>query len=570
MATNSKSSSILPMASTDPPAQEDDKFFKGSAMTRTGAYAAIFYMTCAVLLVMFNKAALSSYSFPCANVITLCQMISSCSFLYVLRRLKLITFSTNESLALNDSSRMLVSVKTLINTSPLSLTYLLYMVASMESVRGVNVPMYTTLRRTTVVFTMILEYFLVRQRYTRPILGSVALIVLGAFIAGVRDLSFDSYSYLVVFVSNISTAVYLTTIARIGKSSGLNSFGLMWCNGIFCGPLLLISTIFRGDLERIMNFPYLTSPGFLVVLLLSCILAFFLNYSIFLNTTLNSALTQTICGNLKDFFTVALGWMIFGGLPFDLLNVTGQFIGFMGSAMMQIVEHGDDHYDPRFSTESLSFIIPEHIDAPKRSLSYHEVFQHPLLLSILKLDGSSFDIEVSNTGTVGELKEAVEAAFDHLPKKGPGSVSWEHVWGQFCLCHEGQKLLNDSDYIGMLGIRDGDQLQFVHNAPDTYNLVKEPPERKDPESDDEPCICSCEERQKADGRHTENLEDDCPASDDGIIYHFLRGWFPYRRLSSSKERSSPRHSDNMRGSFKKLLRCSSCKCESRRESWDGE
>lgn len=38
---------------------------------------------------------------------------------------------------------------------------------------------------------------------------------------------------------------------------------------------------------------------FQVVLLLSCILAFFLNYSIFLNTTLNSALTQTICGNLK-------------------------------------------------------------------------------------------------------------------------------------------------------------------------------------------------------------------------------------------------------------------------------
>lgn len=36
-----------------------------------------------------------------------------------------------------------------------------------------------------------------------------------------------------------------------------------------------------------------------VVMLMSCILAFFLNYSIFLNTTLNSAVTQTICGNLK-------------------------------------------------------------------------------------------------------------------------------------------------------------------------------------------------------------------------------------------------------------------------------
>ncbi|KAL3650696.1 UDP-N-acetylglucosamine transporter ugnt1 [Castilleja foliolosa] len=275
MEKASNNSSILPVASSD----KEDKLFKGSAMTKTGAYAAIFYMACAVLLLMFNKAALSSYSFPCANVITLCQL------------------------------------------------------ASMESVRGVNVPMYTTLRRTTIVLTMILEYVLVRQRYTRPIIGSVSLIMLGAFIAGARDLSFDSYGYLIVFVSNIATAIYLTTIARIGKSSGLNSFGLMWCNGILCGPILLIWILLSGELEMTLNFPNLLSPGFLAVMFLSCILAFLLNYSVFLNTTLNSALTQTICGNLKDFFTISLGWAVFGGLPFDLLNVVGQLIGFVGSAM---------------------------------------------------------------------------------------------------------------------------------------------------------------------------------------------------------------------------------------------
>ncbi|XP_057776483.1 UDP-N-acetylglucosamine transporter UGNT1-like [Salvia miltiorrhiza] len=333
MATKAKSSSILPMASDDPPPRVEEKLFKGSAMTKRGAYAAISYMTCAVLLVLFNKAALSSYNFPCANVITLCQMISSCCLLYVLRRSKLISFNANESATVSDSSNTLVSIQTLIRTSPLALTYLLYMLVTMESVRGVNVPMYTTLRRTTVVFTMIVEYLLVRQKYTRPILGSVTLIVLGAFIAGSRDLSFDSYGYLVVFLSNFTTAIYLATIARIGKSSGLNSFGLMWCNGILCGPVLLLWTLFRGDLEMTMNFPYLLSPGFLVVLLFSCILAFFLNYSIFLNTTLNSALTQTICGNLKDLFTITLGWVIFGGLPFDLLNVIGQLLGFIGSGL---------------------------------------------------------------------------------------------------------------------------------------------------------------------------------------------------------------------------------------------
>lgn len=180
---------------------------------------------------------------------------------------------------------------------------------------------------------MLFEYFLVGQRYTRPVLGSVALILIGAFVAGAHDMSFDTYGYLVVVVANISTAMYLTTIARIGKSSGLNSFGLMWCNGILCGPVLLLWSFLQGDIETTMNFPDLLSPGFLAVMLLSCILAFFLNYTVFLNTTLNSALTQTICGNLKDLFTIGLGWLVFGGLPFDLLNVTGQLVCFLGSGM---------------------------------------------------------------------------------------------------------------------------------------------------------------------------------------------------------------------------------------------
>ncbi|CAL1388068.1 unnamed protein product [Linum trigynum] len=82
-----------------------------------------------------------------------------------------------------------------------------------------------------------------------------------------------------------------------------------------------------------MHFPDLFLPGFLDVMVLSCILAFFLNYSIFLNTTLNSALTQTICGNLKDLFTIGIGWAVFGGLPFDIFNVLGQFLRFFGSGL---------------------------------------------------------------------------------------------------------------------------------------------------------------------------------------------------------------------------------------------
>ncbi|KAL2929714.1 Nucleotide-sugar uncharacterized transporter 3 [Bienertia sinuspersici] len=251
------------------------------------------------LLIMFNKAALSSYQFPYVNVITLLQLICSCLFLYVMKRWKIISFTTEESVRTFDDSVTLVPFKALVQTLPLALSYLLYMLVSMESVRGISVPMYTTLRRTTVAFTMVVEYLVAGQKHTFNVVGSVAIIILGAFVAGARDLSFDFYSYGVVLLSNLCTAVYLTSIARLGKSSGLNSFGLMWCNGIICGPILLLWTYLQGDLQMLLSFSDLSTLGFQAIMLLSCVMAFLLNYTVFWNTTLNSALTQTICGNLK-------------------------------------------------------------------------------------------------------------------------------------------------------------------------------------------------------------------------------------------------------------------------------
>ncbi|KAF2318079.1 hypothetical protein GH714_041426 [Hevea brasiliensis] len=217
------------------PSSKPEKLQNDSVMTRKGAYAAICYMASAVLLVMFNKAALSSYNFPHANVITLFQSLCSCSFLYAMRRWKIISFRTAESNRINNNPASFVPFKTLFHTLPLALSYLLYMLVTMESVRGINVPMYTTLRRTTVAFTMIVEY-LTGKRHSLLVIGSVGIIMLGAFIAGARDLSFDAYSYGIVFIANICTAIYLASISRIGKSSGLNSYGLMWCNGEIRGP----------------------------------------------------------------------------------------------------------------------------------------------------------------------------------------------------------------------------------------------------------------------------------------------------------------------------------------------
>eukprot|EP00475_Leptophrys_vorax_P018366 TRINITY_DN25090_c3_g1_i1.p1 TRINITY_DN25090_c3_g1~~TRINITY_DN25090_c3_g1_i1.p1 ORF type:complete len:471 (+),score=26.21 TRINITY_DN25090_c3_g1_i1:89-1501(+) len=354
----------------------DDKYdAKQKPMTGKGMAAALSYMLCAVTLVMFNKAALSAFNFPCANVITLLQMLCSLALLAALRLLSVISFAdgaaADVALSTRSSSRgrspshssssgssseavglgrlaghlfaptrtlsvggggssggkggratsPFVPMQTLLKAAPLSVSYLLYMVVGMASIRGVSVPMYTALRRTTVAFTLLAERLLAGQRHSAPTLVSVAIIVAGALIAGVRDLSFDAYGYGLVFLSNLTTAIYLAFISRLGKATGLNSFGLMWCNSVICTPALLLWTYCAGEIDRTLAFPQLLDVRFIAILAMSCAMAFTLNYTIFLNTALNSALTQTMCGNLKDLGTVGIGWALFGGLPFDFLNV---------------------------------------------------------------------------------------------------------------------------------------------------------------------------------------------------------------------------------------------------------
>ncbi|KAF3529221.1 hypothetical protein DY000_02036819 [Brassica cretica] len=106
----------------------------------------------------------------------------------------------------------------------------------------------------------------------------------------------------------------------------------------------------------------------------------------------------------------------------------------------------------------------------RRSFNYSQMPEEPIKLTILKLDGSSFDVEVLKTATVREVKMAVEAAFSHLPITVLGNVSWPHVWGQFCLSYDDQRLINEADYLVELGIRDGDQLRFIRHI-SSYSIL---------------------------------------------------------------------------------------------------
>ena len=302
---------------------------------------ALCYMALAVALLFFNKAALSSYKFPNANVITLAQLACSNVLLYAFRKLGWVRFTDDVALIPRDcidAKSGFPTQKMFRRVAPLSAAYMVYMLLSMASVRGVSLPMYTTLRRTTAAFTMGAEYFLAGTSQPAVVVRAVGLMVLGAFVAGLHDLEFSVVGYAYVFANNAATAAYLACIARYGRTSGLNSFGMMWCNGMMSLPVLTTMTLLTGELQSLHNYGHLYDPDFQSVLMASCVLAFSLNYAIFLNTSLNSALTQTICGNLKDVVVILVGYHTFGGVTFDPLNFLGILLGFAGSVSYAYVK----------------------------------------------------------------------------------------------------------------------------------------------------------------------------------------------------------------------------------------
>lgn len=129
---------------------------------------------------------------------------------------------------------------------------------------------------------------------------------------------------------------------------------------------------------------------------------------------------------------------------------------------MEVLKRDEEDVSPRFSFQknvsSLSCVVPPFLLSPQKSLHYNKLPEEPLNLTVLKLDGSSFDIKVARNGTVAELKQAVESAFSHFPKTGTGKVSWSHLWGHFCLSYDGRKLLTDNDLLGTYRIKDGDKV----------------------------------------------------------------------------------------------------------------
>lgn len=140
--------------------------------------------------------------------------------------------------------------------------------------------------------------------------------------SGYGDLTFQLLGYTCGALSNIAQSVYLLLVQRAthGKLSTVESLQL---NSINTLPFLIVFCILNGECEELMGYSYYDDTSFYVIFFMAISLGCLLNYSLFLCTSLTSALTTSVVGGLKALAQTVLGIFTFGGVSHNLSTAVG-------------------------------------------------------------------------------------------------------------------------------------------------------------------------------------------------------------------------------------------------------
>ncbi|XP_013623398.1 UDP-galactose/UDP-glucose transporter 7-like [Brassica napus] len=119
--------------------------------------------------------------------------------------------------------------------------------------------------------------------------------------------------------------MYLVLVEKSGTEDGLSSIEIMFYNSFLSLPFLSFLIIATGEFPNSCSY-----LPFLVILVLSLVMGIVLNFTVFLCTIVNSALTTTIVGVLKGVGSTTQGFVLLGGVEVHALNVSGLVVNTAG------------------------------------------------------------------------------------------------------------------------------------------------------------------------------------------------------------------------------------------------
>lgn len=288
---------------------------KQKASMFIGISAIVLYGSTSLAQTIFNKTILATYAFRASNLLLLLQMILSATILLTCRTFHIVNFPSPN---INTASKIL----------PLAVCYFVTVLLALVSLPNLSLAMYGTLKRLVALIILGCEYFVLNKVSPLSIWCSVGVMILGAVIAGITDLTFDLYGYTFALGSCFFQALYLVLVKKNAKDIG--PVEMLFYNCSLSIPFIFTLVLYFDEINYIQNFPLFSDSSFKIYFFLSIGLGAFLNFFIFYCTSVNSPLTTSITGQAKSILSTFLGVLLFNDLIIQPINILGICINAVG------------------------------------------------------------------------------------------------------------------------------------------------------------------------------------------------------------------------------------------------
>ncbi|XP_060894709.1 nucleotide sugar transporter SLC35D2 isoform X1 [Labrus mixtus] len=282
--------------------------------------SALFYAGSSFILTVVNKTVLTTFRFPSYMCLGIGQMATTLVVLYVAKKSKTVQFQDFD-------------ISILLKIFPLPLLYVGNHITGLASTKKLSLPMFTVLRKFTILMTMILEVYILRKTFPKRLVYSVAAIILGAMVAASSDLAFDVEGYTFILLNDVFTAASSVYTKKKLGSEGLGKYGVLFYNALIIIIPTLLASAFTGDLHEAVTFEDWVEATFIFCFLVSCFMGFVLMYSIVLCSYYNSALTTAVVGAIKNVAVAYIGVFVGGDYLFSWTNFLGLSICMSGGLM---------------------------------------------------------------------------------------------------------------------------------------------------------------------------------------------------------------------------------------------
>jgi len=172
-----------------------------------------------VQVIFVNKVILTEYNFEYFVFLAGAQFLSTSLILYGLSAIHRIELPSPSWAVVRE-------------VAPISVMFFLNVVTGLGSTKALNLPMFTALRRFSILMTMMGEYHILGKEPSSVVVLSVVMMVGGAVVAALNDLTFDATGYTLVLLNDVFTALNGIYLKRATLSGRLSKLGILFYNSL--------------------------------------------------------------------------------------------------------------------------------------------------------------------------------------------------------------------------------------------------------------------------------------------------------------------------------------------------